>query len=117
MHGKISELCLFGKVCSWFRNVMKEEIVFIIPVRSYYPLKSHETLFEHNLISPRLIASYSITCWCRDSQLFSETSASIKRLKLLLWPCILFQAKAILSSDRNDAALPFFFSRLNFLLN
>ena len=96
---------------------MKEENVFIIPMRSYYPVQSHETLFEYNLISPRLIASYGITCLCRDSQLFSDPSASIKRLKLLLWPCILFQAKAILSSDKNDAASPFYFSRLNFLLD
>lgn len=49
-HGKIGELCLFGKFGIWFRNVMKEEIVFIIPMRSYYPMQSHETSFEHNLI-------------------------------------------------------------------
>lgn len=40
----------FGKFGIWFRNVMKEEIVFIIPVRSYYPMQSHETSFERNLI-------------------------------------------------------------------
>lgn len=48
-------------------------------------------LFEYNLISPRLIASHSITCLCHDSQLFSEPFASIKRPKLLLWPCLLFR--------------------------
>lgn len=93
---------------------MKEEIVFIIPMRSYYPVQSYETLFEYNLISSRLIASYGITCLCHDSLLFSSPSASIKRPKLLLWPCILFQVKAILSSDKNDAASPFYFSRPSF---
>lgn len=62
--------------------VMKEEIVFIIPMRSYYPVQSHETLFECNLISPGLIASYGITCLCRDSQLFPDPSASIRKAKI-----------------------------------
>lgn len=62
--------------------VMKEEIVFIIPMRSYYPVQSHETLFERNLISPGLIASYGITCLCRDSQLFPDPSASIRKAKI-----------------------------------
>lgn len=59
--------------------VMKEEIVFIIPMRSYYPVQSHETLFECNLISPGLIASYGITCLCRDFELFSDPSASVEK--------------------------------------
>lgn len=59
--------------------VMKEEIVFIIPMRSHYPVQSHETLFERNLISPGLIASYGITCLCRDPELFSDPSASVKK--------------------------------------
>lgn len=41
----------------------------------------------------------------------------VKKLKLLLWPYILFQAKIILFSHKNDATLPFYLWRLNFLLN